>query len=229
MKAGIVVQARFSSARLPGKVLRPLAGRPLLAWLLERLRTLGDEARIIVATSDRPEDAAVAELARTSGVEVFRGALDDVLGRLLGAFDAFALDVGVRVSGDSPLLDPRLVSRALGLFRAGDADLVTNVQVRSYPKGQSVEAIGASALRRADAEAPAPHDREHVTPWFYARPGRFRIRNFGYDPPLPALQLSVDTAEDFATVERMLQAMTRPHLDYDVAALVALHREVTAR
>jgi spore coat polysaccharide biosynthesis protein SpsF len=228
VNAGIVVQARFSSERLPGKVLRPLAGRPLLGWLIERLRTLGDEARIIVATSDRPEDAAVAEFARASGVEVFRGALDDVLARLLGAFDAFALDVGVRVSGDSPLLDPRLVSRALGLFRAGDADLVTNVQVRTYPKGQSVEAIGAAALRRAYAEARAPADREHVTPYFYAHPELFRIRNFTFDPPAPGLQLSVDTAHDFATVERMLQAMSRPHTDYDVAALVALHREVTA-
>jgi spore coat polysaccharide biosynthesis protein SpsF len=229
MKAAIVVQARFSSERLPGKVLLPLAGRPLLGLLIERLQTVGDGTRIIVATSDRPEDAAVAELARASGVDVFRGALDDVLGRLRGAFDAFALDVGVRVSGDSPLIDPRLVSRALGLFRAGDADLVTNVQVRTYPKGQSVEAIGAAALRRADADARTPAEREHVTPYFYAHPDRFRIRNFAFDPPVPALQLSIDTAEDFAIVERMLQAMSRPHTEYDVAALVALHREVIAR
>ncbi len=227
MKTGIIIQARHSSARLPGKVLRPLGGRPLLGWLIERLRARAEE-RIIVATSDQPEDAAVAEYAAACGAAAYRGPLDDVLARMTGALEASGLDAAVRVSGDSPLLDPQLVSRALQLFAEGGWDLVTNVQERTFPKGQSVEVVAAAALRRADAEARAPGEREHVTPFFYGRPDRFRIANFSLDPPAADVRLCVDTPEDFAVVERIVQSMTRPHHEYGVRELVALYRTVTA-
>jgi spore coat polysaccharide biosynthesis protein SpsF len=227
MRAGVIIQARHSSARLPGKVLQPLAGRPILGWLIERLRT-EMEAPIIVATSDQPEDTAVAELAATCGVATYRGPLEDVLARMVAAAEAFGLDAAVRVSGDSPLLDPRLVSRALQLFGEGNWDLVTNVQQRTFPKGQSVEVIAAAALRRANAEAQDPGDREHVTPFFYARPARFRIRNFGLDPSAADVRLCVDTPEDLAVVESVVRAMARPHAEYGVEELVTLYRDVTA-
>jgi spore coat polysaccharide biosynthesis protein SpsF len=226
MRAGVVVQARLSSERLPGKVLLPLAGRPMLGWLLERLHTVAEAERIIVATSDRPQDAAVAEFAASAGVATFRGPLDDVLARFVGAADAYGLDAFVRVSGDSPLLDPGLVSAALRLFAEGGWDLVTNVQVRTFPRGQSVEAIAVAALRRVAADTQHPADREHVTPYLYANPERFRIRNFTLSPPAPDVRFCVDTPEDFETVERMLRSMTRPHFEYDVKALLALHREI---
>jgi spore coat polysaccharide biosynthesis protein SpsF len=225
MRAGIVIQARYASRRLPGKVLRPLLGKPLLGWLVERMQAVPEAQRVIVATSEGAEDDAVASFARDIGAQVHRGPLDDVLARFVGAAQAFRLEVAVRVSGDSPLLDPALVSQALLIFNEGDSDLVTNVRERTYPKGQSVEAVSAGALRKALAEANSAEDREHVTPYFYAHPDRFRIRNFRLTPPAAEVRLCVDTEEDFAMIEQLARRMTRPHTQYRVAELLALYRK----
>ena len=226
MRTGIVIQARFSSRRLPGKVLRPLLGTPLLGWLVERMQAVPAVDEVIVATSTSADDDPVADCARRFGAAVHRGPLDDVLGRFVGAAEAFALDRLVRASGDSPLLDPALVSRALQLCGDG-VDLASNVVERSFPKGQSVEAIAATALRRAASHARQPEEREHVTPYFYAHPAEFRIRGFSAALPAPMLRLCVDTEEDFAAIERVARAMTRPQREYGVDQLAALMRSVT--
>lgn len=204
MRVGAIIQARFSSQRLPGKVLRPLCGKPLLAHLVDRLRRSAVLDVIAVATSTDPSDDAVAAFCAGAGIACQRGALDDVLGRVQAAAQALKLDGIVRVSGDSPLLDPALVRQAVKLFRRGGWDLVTNVQVRSFPKGQSVEVIAAAALERVAEKARKGAEREHVTPYLYANPNLFRIRNLVARVPRPNLQLSVDTAEDFARIEEIL-------------------------
>jgi spore coat polysaccharide biosynthesis protein SpsF len=217
MRIGAVIQARFSSQRLPGKVLRPLCGKPLLAHLVERLRRSAVLDVIAVATSTETSDDAIAEFCAGAEIVCQRGALDDVLGRLQLAARALQLDGIVRVSGDSPLLDPALVRQAVKLFRRGGWDLVTNVQVRSFPKGQSVEVIAAAALDQAAAKAKAAAEREHATPYFYAHPNLFRIRNLVARVARPTLQLSVDTAEDFARIEAILTTAgaRADHLDLE--------------
>jgi spore coat polysaccharide biosynthesis protein SpsF len=223
MRVGAIIQARFGSQRLRGKVLRPLCGKPLLAHLIDRLRRTAVLDVIAVATSTEPADDAVADFCDGAGVACQRGSLDDVLGRVQAAAQHFALDAIVRVSGDSPLLDPALVRQAVKLFRHGEWDVVTNVQVRSFPKGQSVEVIAAAALDRAAKDARAPADREHVTPYLYAHPELFRIRNMVARVARPTLQLSVDTAEDFARIEAILSAAgaRADRLDLDEAAELA--------
>ena len=223
MRNGIVIQARYSSHRLSGKVLRPLLGKPLLGWLIERMQLVAEASSVIVATSTGADDDAVEQFAGQAGAAVHRGPLDDVLARFLGAADAHGLDVAVRVSGDSPLLDPALVSEVLRLG-GGDVDLVSNVVERSYPKGQSVEAIAVPALRKVAALAREAADREHVTPYFYAHPREFRIRSLQCETPAPEVRLCVDTAEDFAVIERIASAMTRPQRQYGLSELLGLYR-----
>jgi spore coat polysaccharide biosynthesis protein SpsF (cytidylyltransferase family) len=206
MQVGAIVQARFSSKRLPGKVLRPLCGKPLLAHLIDRLRRSGALDVIAVATSTEQSDDAVAAFCTDAGVACHRGPLDDVLARIQDAARHLTLDGIVRISGDSPLLDPALVRQAVKLFRRGGWDVVTNVQVRSFPKGQSVEIIAANALDQAAKKARKPAEREHVTPFLYAHPELFRIRNLVARVPRPMLQLSVDTADDFEFIETILTA-----------------------
>jgi spore coat polysaccharide biosynthesis protein SpsF len=206
MRVGAIIQARFSSQRLPGKVLRPLCGKPLLSHLVGRMRRCTVLDLICVATSSEPSDDAVAEFCAQTEIACHRGPLDDVLARFHGATRRFKLDGIVRLSGDSPLLDPALVNQAVKLFRRGDWDLVTNVQIRSFPKGQSVEVVSAGALARAADKARAAADREHVTPFLYAHPELFRIRNLVARVARPTLQLSIDTAEDFARIEAILTA-----------------------
>jgi spore coat polysaccharide biosynthesis protein SpsF len=222
MRLGAIVQARYSSARLPGKVLRPLCGTPLIGHLLGRLRRCRALDLVILATSTEVSDDAIAAFAAEARVPCYRGPLEDVLGRFAGAVERFALDGAVRVSGDSPLLAPALVDRAVQIFRRGKWDLVTNVQVRSFPKGQSIEVIAGKALARAAAEAKETGEREHVTPYFYAHPERFRIRNIEAEMPRPALQLSVDTDEDFARVEAILRAAGARASALDLAETIAL-------
>lgn len=209
-KVGIIVQARMSSWRLPGKVLAPLAGRPLLGRLLDALRQAKEPDLLLVATSADASDDPVAAFCQSEGAPCFRGPLDDVAARFLAAAEAYGLDAFVRICGDSPLLDPRLVDEAVALFRAADADLVTNVLRRTFPKGQSVEVVRTQSLRRAVAAMTDAQDREHVTRHFYACPERYRIRAFESGGDFGGTNLCVDTPEDLARVERLFSLLETP-------------------
>jgi spore coat polysaccharide biosynthesis protein SpsF len=221
-----LVQARASSARLPGKVLREVAGRPMVAYLLDRLRQAAGLDEVVLATSDHASDDAVAAVAEKEGCQCYRGPLDDVAGRLLGAARATAADAFVRLSGDSPLLDPRLVSRAVSLYGQRDAEIVSNVLARTYPKGQSVEVVATETLARALPQF-SDADREHVTTYFYRHQDRFRIVGFQRDVSLAHVQMSVDEPEDFHRFERIVASMQRPHWTYGLDEVLALAEPVT--
>jgi len=224
----VIVQARMSSRRLPGKMLREVGGRSLLGWVIERLRPCRHAGPVIVATSSDRDDDALAAACAELGVAVFRGPLDDVAGRYLGAAERFGLDAFVRVTGDSPLIDPALVDAVVALYREGEADLATNVFPRRFPKGQSLEALNAAAFAALQPDLTDPLDREHITRFYYAHPGRFRIRALVGAVDCSDEQLSVDTPEDLARFAAIVAAMTRPHGEYGWAELRALARDVTS-
>jgi spore coat polysaccharide biosynthesis protein SpsF (cytidylyltransferase family) len=197
----------MGSSRLPGKVLMPLAGRPALEWLLERLEHAEELDALVVATSDDPSDDPVAVFCEERGTACRRGSLDDVAGRLLDAARGERLDAFVRISGDSPLLDQRLVDEAVRLMRAGGHDLVTNVRPRSFPPGQSVEVIKTDALERALGPDP-----EHVTGPLYD--GGFDLRRFEAETPRTDVRYTLDTPEDAARLEKILLGMERGAWEY---------------
>jgi spore coat polysaccharide biosynthesis protein SpsF len=219
-----VVQARMSSRRLPGKSLRLAAGRPMLAYVVERLQRCRELAAIVVATSTASDDDAIAALCREKRVACHRGPLDDVLARFLAIVDRYDLSAVVRISGDSPLIDPALVDAAARLFAESGVDIVTNVAPRSFPRGQSVEVVSAAALRRIAAAAPTAAEREHVTQWLYRHSDRCTMRNFAAPRDLSGIQLSVDTAEDFAAFAALVAAMRRPHWEYGLDDLLELRQ-----
>jgi spore coat polysaccharide biosynthesis protein SpsF len=219
----------MSSRRLPGKVLRPLAGKPTLQYLLERLAHCGEVDRVIVATSSEPSDDPVAAFCEATGALVHRGPLDDVAARFGEVADRFELDAFVRVTADSPLLDQALVDRGAALYRDGEFDVVTNVYPRStFPSGQSLEVVRAQAFRHALAKMDDPYEHEHVTPYFYRRPDEFRIHNFVADEDDSSLDVSLDTAADARLIETVLERMHRPHWTYSSAEVTALAREALA-
>jgi spore coat polysaccharide biosynthesis protein SpsF (cytidylyltransferase family) len=226
---GAIVQARLSSSRLPGKVLHPVAGRPLLVYLLESLSHCAHLADIVVATSTEPQDTPIARLCQELNIKCHRGPLADVAGRFKEVLDAYPFDAFVRVCGDSPLLDHRLIDRALEIFRGGDYDLVTNIFPRSFPSGQSVEVLRTAAFRRGCELMQEADDLEHVTRFFYRHPQGIKIHNFQAEENFGAISLAVDTPEDMERFAAMVAALTRPHWDYDVGSLVRLYREVTQR
>lgn len=221
-RIGAVVQARMSSSRLPGKVLHRVAGKPLLGYLLDRLEKCRGLDALVVATSTDASDLPVAEYSATRHVECHRGPLADVAARFLEVAERHALGAFVRVSGDSPLLDPGLVESAVSLFRAGSvADVVTNVFPRSFPHGQSVEVIRAASLRAAYPRF-EPADREHVTTFFYRNAREFEIENFRSDQDASGIHLAVDTLQDMEAFRTIVSRMDRPHTDYGLAEILEL-------
>jgi spore coat polysaccharide biosynthesis protein SpsF len=199
----IVLQARMGSSRLPGKVMRPMAGRPLIAHCIHRLAAAG-VGPVILATTTRPDDDILAAFGRSLGLRVVRGPVDDVLQRFVLAADYLDARFLIRATGDNPAVDieaPRRVAEALlaqGADHAVDAGL---------PCGATVEGVRIAALYQAAAQASDPYDREHVTPFLYRNPARFVAIAVPAAAALqrPELRLTVDTAADFDFVERVLE------------------------
>jgi len=215
----------MTSKRLPGKVLREIEGKPLLRYVLERLERSHEVDEVVVATSDDPSDDAVADLCETLGAHYDRGPLRNVAARFAAVAEARGLGAVARVSGDSPLLDPAIVDRAVHAFRAQELDLVTNVMPRTFPVGQSVEVVAAAALRDLLAQTDDSQDLEHVTRFFYRRPNGFRILNIESAEPCAEMRFAVDTQEDLERLEGLVGRMERPHWEYGLAELAELYRE----
>jgi spore coat polysaccharide biosynthesis protein SpsF len=212
-RLGVVVQARMSSARCPGKVLREVAGKPLLGYVLERMARVPADV-VVVATSQREDDRPVREFCRRQGVAWHAGPLEDVAARFRETVERFGLESFVRVCADSPFLDQEVVSRGVEAFRAGEWDLVTNVMPRTYPPGQSVEVVSAAAFLAAEPLFRRPEEREHVTRYFYDHAADFRLLNFTAPRDLSARPLTVDTPEDLDRCGRIVARMERPHWLY---------------
>ena len=220
MKAGAIIQARMSSIRLPGKVLHKFGGKPLLLYLVESLERCEALFEVIIATSIEPTDDPISNFCEAYKLTCQRGPLNDVAGRFARAIVDCELDLFVRISGDSPLLDYRLVSEALDIFAKGDYDIVTNVGKRTFPKGQSVEVIRSSVFLDAYPLFNSAYEREHVTPYFYGRQSEFRILNFESGNDYGGIQLSVDTPEDMRQVERLMARMSKSHWEYTFEELL---------
>lgn len=188
----------------------PLEGKPLIGHLCEALRHARSLHDFVLATSVESSDDPLEAYALANDIPCFRGSLENVAERMLAAATSRGADVFIRLTGDSPLLDPSIVDQAVQLFVPAHDDMVTNVQTRSFPRGQSAELITAAAMARAVAAMSTAYEREHVTPHFYANPQSFRIRSFAADTPRPDVQLSVDTVEDFARAAAILRALGRP-------------------
>jgi spore coat polysaccharide biosynthesis protein SpsF len=222
MKIAAVVQARMGSTRLPGKVLRPVLGRPLLDYLIQRLRRASRVDEVVVATSTQTADDAIFDYCRQSATTCVRGDEQDVLARYHLAAHTLAADVVVRLTADCPLLDPVVLDRVIERFLVGDVDYVSNVLVRSYPRGLDTEVFSVAALDAAHVEARDPAEREHVTPFIWLRPDRFRLANVAHELDLSAHRWTVDTEEDFELIRRMLEALRDQGLDFDLADCIAL-------
>lgn len=225
----VVVQARVSSTRLPGKVMMPVLGRPLLWYLLERLRDL-KKVGVVVATTHHSSDDAIEALATALGVAVHRGPMDDVLTRYHDAARAFDADPVIRVTGDCPLIDPEIVVAVLDLYIETSADYAANTLQRTFPRGLDVEVVAASALETAWREAKDPYEREHVTPFLYNRPSRFRLRNLANTSDRSHHRWTVDTGEDFELVRTILENLYPKQSHFrmnDVLRYLEEHPETT--
>ncbi|MCF8131451.1 MAG: NTP transferase domain-containing protein [Deltaproteobacteria bacterium] len=224
MKIGAIIQARMSSKRFPGKVLHKVAGKPMLQYLLEGMEHCKNLDTIVVATSVADSDSAIEDHCKEFGVSCVRGSLDNVAARFVEVLDKFEFEAFVRLNGDSPLLDYRIVTLAVDTFRAGSYDLVTNVLKRTFPKGQSVEVIRTETFLNTYPLIHSSHDREHVTSYFYNHQSDFSIFNFELEKSQGHVQLSVDTLNDMRKFDIIADSLRKPHWEYTFEEVLGLLR-----
>lgn len=215
MKTVAIIQARMGATRLPGKVLRSLCGQSVLGHVAARVRVARRLDEVVVATSGAARDDAVAVEGARLGVSCFRGSEEDVLARYYGAAEASGAQAVVRATADCPLFDGSLLDRMLAVFGEANrdgttVDYLSNVLRRTYPRGLDVEIFTFAALERAHHEATQPFEREHVTPYFYQHPDRFRLRSFEGTVDLSGHRWTLDTPEDWAFTEAVYATLYRP-------------------
>lgn len=199
----------MTSTRLPGKVMLPILGRSILEWHVERVRRAELVDDVVVATTENASDDVICEAARQLGVGCFRGDEHNVLSRYLAAANEFDADIVVRVTSDCPLIDPCVIDQTIRAFLDAEpsVDYASNRAVQTYPRGLDTEVLSKDLLALADREADRPDDREHVTLFVWRQPERFRVKNVPCHVDLSQHRWTVDTAEDFDLVSRILGAV----------------------
>jgi spore coat polysaccharide biosynthesis protein SpsF len=230
MSAVAVIQARTGSTRLPGKVLMPLLGEPILSRVVHRVSMATRIREVVVATTTEPGDDAIVELARREGWALERGSPDDLLSRYLQAAHHHDADPVVRITSDCPLIDPGLIDRVVDALAGEGADYASNtLEPRTFPRGLDVEAMTLPALERAGREDADPASREHATPYLYRHPEQFRLAAVRWPVDLSHHRWTVDTADDYRLVTLLYEALGREDFSWtDVLAVADAHPEWSA-
>ena len=225
MRTVAVIQARTGSTRLPGKVLRPLLGEPLLSHVVRRTSRASAVDEVVIATTTLAQDQPIIDLAVAEGWSVVRGSEADLLDRYLLAARTARADRVVRITSDCPLIDPGLIDDVVEALVREKADYASNsLEPRTYPRGLDVEAMTLAALELAGAQDRDPASREHATPWLRTHPDQFRLVRVAAEVDRSEHRWTVDTPEDFELVQRIYEAIGNDRFGWlDALAVVEAH------
>jgi spore coat polysaccharide biosynthesis protein SpsF len=212
VKLLVVIQARTSSTRLPGKILLPLAGRPLLQRMIERVGYASTTFNLVIATTTETSDDPVQRLCEELEVDCYRGHPTDLLDRHYQAGRQWNADVVVKIPSDCPLIDPRVIDRVLGFFleHPGRYDFVSNLHPPTYPDGNDVEVLPMHILELAWRSATRDFEREHTTPYIWERPDHFTLGNVEWETGLNysmTHRWTIDYEEDYRFVKRVFDEL----------------------
>jgi len=204
-----LVQARMGSTRLPGKVMMPLAGKPLVGHIFDRLNAVRGLMGVVLATTFDPRNEKLVEYARQCGVWVYRAVdEDDIAERLYGAAKMISADAILKVNADCPLVDPTILGALVGTYHSkDDVDYVSNKIEWSYPEGLSAEVISKRALAWCDAHLLGDEDRELVANWIRDHTDQFAQISVTGEQNLSQYGWAVDTPEDFVFVEGVFDSL----------------------
>jgi spore coat polysaccharide biosynthesis protein SpsF len=232
-----VIQARTGSTRLPGKVLRPVAGRPVLAWMLDRVAAASELDEIVVATTTLAVDDPIRTLCAQLGVPCFSGHPTDLLDRHLKAGRACEADAVVKIPSDCPLIDPRVIDLVVEHFRREYPRLafVSNLHPATWPDGNDVEVLRLDVLEEAWCLATRAFQREHTTPFVWDQPERFTLGNVAWAAGLDlsaSHRLTLDYEEDLGLIADVFAALQRPGAPpfsvEEIVAYLDAHPEIRA-
>ena len=218
------IEARMGSTRLPGKVLMPLAGIPVLQQTIERLRRSKYLDDVIVATTIHTRDDAIVKLCEQHSCHYYRGSEDDVLSRVLGAVNAHKGDIIVEITGDCPLVDWRHVDYIIDLFFTGNYDYISNSMTQSFPTGFDVQIFPTKVLQEVEHITKNPKDREHVSFYIYNHPEKYRLKNWMAEGKmfLPDVWLALDTQKDYAVLADIYKRLMHNNPDFSAEDVVDL-------
>lgn len=231
MKRAAIIEARMKSTRLPGKMLRPMAGMPMLEVLIERVMKARLLDQVIVATTIDSSDDPIETLTKDLGVGFHRGSEEDVLERVLATALQFEVDVIVEITGDCPLIEPDKIDQMLRAYKYLPFDFMANRLDGSYPPGLGLRIFPRATLEKIACLTQNPVDREHVTLYVWEHPEIFSIYNFqnNLDSKYWDLRLTVDTIEDFEFIRTIFEELYpgKPLFDlYDIIDLLQLKPEL---
>lgn len=230
MKTLLIIQARMTSSRLPGKVLMTIKNKPLLGYVLDRCKWSKSVDQIVIATSTRPDDTQIEHYAKSQEVSCYRGDLQNVLSRYYHCSQEFNADVVIRVTADCPLIDGHLIDEGLKLFFSNNFDYVSNTIHRTFPRGMDFEIISTHALQIAFHNSSTTSEHEHVTPYIWkSDPTKFRIGQIMQSVDNSNFRLTVDTQDDLELVKELIekyQANKKTHSE--ITTLLETHPELVA-
>ena len=202
-----IVQARMSSKRFPGKTMKSLVKKTLLQRVLNRIEFSKKIDKIIVATSTSKKDDQIEKFCIKNNYAIYRSNLNNVVKRFEGTINKFNIKDFIRISADSPLLDPKIIDHAINIYKKRKVDIVTNVFPRTFPKGQSVEIINSNIFLKFSKKITNKEYKEHITKYFYQNHKKFKIVNFTSKTKIKDINLSIDTKKDFQNIEKIIKYM----------------------
>ena len=215
-----IIQARYSSKRLPGKVLKKIFGLTILERVINQVKKSKKIKKIIIATSDHKTDKKIITLCQKNNIDCISGSLNNVFKRFHLVVNSQQYKSFVRVSADSPLIDPSLIDRIVSLYNKNRYDIVTNVFPRTFPKGFSVEVINSKIILDVLNKIKKKKHQEHLTSFFYDNYKNFKIKNFYNKSDLSYVNLSVDNLNDFIRVKSIVKFCKNKNYDLDRILLV---------
>jgi spore coat polysaccharide biosynthesis protein SpsF (cytidylyltransferase family) len=199
-----IIQARISSKRLPSKMLKKIINRTLLERVIIQIQKVKKIKKVIVATSNHKSDDPIANYCKKKGIEFYRGPLNNVTMRFYEVIKKFNFRSFLRVNGDSPLIDFKLIEYFIKIYEKNNYDILTNACPKSFPKGQSIEIINSNLFKKEFKNIKSRGDLEHVFTYFYKNKSLFKIKNISCKKNLNKLNFSIDTYKDLLRVRNIL-------------------------
>lgn len=226
MKVVCIIQARMGSTRLPGKVMLDLCGKTVLGHVIERVRKVKNIDEIVIATTTKEDDTIIVEEALKYGVKVFRGSEEDVLSRYYYAAKENEADVVVRITSDCPLIDPEIVDEMLKkfkyLYKENKVDYLSNTLERTFPRGLDAEIFSFNILEEAFTSAKKHYQREHVTPYIYENPNKFKLIGYKNKVDYSYHRWTLDTEEDFRLISKIYEELYKNEYIFSFSKVINL-------
>ena len=220
MDTAIIVQARLGSKRFPGKVLKKINGKTILEYTIKRLKKTKLSKNIIVATTKREEDQKIIKVAKKTNCHTFRGSTNNVLNRYYKAAVHYKVKNIVRICSDCPLIDPKIINKVYFFYLKNNYDYVSNKIFPSYPPGMGVEILNFQSLKKANKLTKNSYDKEHVTPYIYKNPKKFKIKNVGLKKKLLNYRIVLDYIEDFKLISNIQKHFNKQRKDFTLKDII---------